>query len=459
MKNENSVFPYLRRIVNAIIVALALLLSVKLGGVQLDGYYIALAIIAFFLAGYIFEDMKPASNCSRSRIWSGLASIVFAWLMVVGWVVFLGYLTRLGDHFDLAVIRIWFTLAPVLLIGAHLLVHTYTRNLYTSGKARRAAVVGGNALGVRLAEHISRHECLLNEFVGFVDDRAIERLDPVAQQRYLGKVDALTEFVGQNRLDIVYICLPISQRERITRVEQLLKDSTASIYLVPDIYTFDLIRARIDQVGNMPVIAVLETPFTGIDGLNKRLSDLVLATLILVLVSPLMLLIALGVKLSSPGPVIFKQRRYGFNGEEIVVYKFRSMRVCEDGPVIRQATQSDDRVTPLGRFLRKTSLDELPQFFNVLQGRMSIVGPRPHAVAHNETYRQVISGYMLRHKARPGITGWAQVNGFRGETETVEKMSARVQHDLDYLRGWSLVFDLLIIFRTVWLVVKDARAY
>jgi putative colanic acid biosynthesis UDP-glucose lipid carrier transferase len=172
-----------------------------------------------------------------------------------------------------------------------------------------------------------------------------------------------------------------------------------------------------------------------------------------------MLLIALAVKLSSPGPVIFKQRRYGLNGEEILVYKFRTMKVCEDGEEIRQATRDDERVTPIGRFLRKTSLDELPQFINVLQGCMSIVGPRPHAVAHNELYRKLISGYMLRHKAKPGITGWAQVNGLRGETETLDKMAARVQYDLDYLRNWSLSLDLLIILKTIWLVFRDARAY
>jgi putative colanic acid biosynthesis UDP-glucose lipid carrier transferase len=238
-----------------------------------------------------------------------------------------------------------------------------------------------------------------------------------------------------------------------------MKDSTVSVYVVPDVFTYDLIQARIDQIAGVPVIAILETPFTSIHALNKRLADIVLSMAILILISPLMLAIALVVKLSSPGPVIFKQRRYGLNGEEIIVYKFRSMRVTEDGANIRQASRNDARVTPLGRFLRKTSLDELPQFFNVLQGRMSIVGPRPHAVAHNELYRGQISGYMLRHKVKPGITGWAQVNGYRGETDTVEKMAARVRYDLDYLRNWSLSLDLLIIVKTFWLVFKDARAY
>jgi putative colanic acid biosynthesis UDP-glucose lipid carrier transferase len=209
----------------------------------------------------------------------------------------------------------------------------------------------------------------------------------------------------------------------------------------------------------MPVVAVCETPFTGFNGLIKRFSDIVLSLLIIVLISPLLLICAIGVKLSSPGSIIFKQRRYGLDGKEIVVYKFRSMTVCEDGDVVKQATRNDQRVTRFGAFMRKTSLDELPQFFNSLGGSMSIVGPRPHAVSHNETYRKLIKGYMVRHKVRPGITGWAQVCGYRGETETIEKMEKRIEHDLEYLRTWSIMLDLWIIIKTLLVVVTDRRAY
>jgi len=174
---------------------------------------------------------------------------------------------------------------------------------------------------------------------------------------------------------------------------------------------------------------------------------------------PVLLILAIGVKLSSPCPIIFKQRRYGLDGQEILVYKFRSMRVCDDGDTIKQAGRSDPRITRFGSFIRRTSLDELPQFINVLQGRMSVVGPRPHAVAHNEQYRKLIKGYMLRHKVKPGITGWAQVNGLRGETETLDKMRARVQYDIDYMRNWSLGFDLMIIGKTLAVVWRDQNAY
>jgi putative colanic acid biosynthesis UDP-glucose lipid carrier transferase len=209
----------------------------------------------------------------------------------------------------------------------------------------------------------------------------------------------------------------------------------------------------------MPVIAICETPFMGLNSTIKRASDVVLSALILLLLAPLMAVVAAAVKMSSSGPAIFRQRRYGLYGEEIIVYKFRSMIVMENGPAVVQAQHNDGRLTSIGGFLRRTSLDELPQFINVLQGRMSIVGPRPHAIAHNEQYRKLVKGYMLRHKVRPGITGWAQVNGMRGETETVDKMMMRIEYDLEYLRHWSLKLDLQIIWRTIFVVLGKQNAY
>jgi len=251
----------------------------------------------------------------------------------------------------------------------------------------------------------------------------------------------------------------MASQPRILKLLEDLRDTTASIYFVPDIFVSDLIQARVDFVGGLPVVAVCETPFYGFNGIVKKVGDYLLASLILLAISPLMLAIAIGVKLSSPGPVLFRQRRYGVDGRKIVVYKFRSMTVAEDGDVVRQATRNDSRITRFGAFLRRTSLDELPQFINVLQGRMSVVGPRPHAVAHNELYRKLIRGYMIRHKVRPGITGLAQVNGLRGETDTVEKMKLRIEYDLAYLRSWSLALDLMIVLKTVTVVLKRQNAY
>jgi putative colanic acid biosynthesis UDP-glucose lipid carrier transferase len=459
MYSEHPTLSLLRRLISPVVVVLVLVFLVKALGERMDGYYLVLSIIVFFLSSHLFDDQALLRPCGSRHIWSGFGSVLFAWGMTVLGVVFLGYVTQLDYHYDDEVMLYWFVATPIVLLLVHMGMRWYIRDMVDQGRTRRAVIIGGNEAGERLASRMRDNECLLTEFLGFVDDRQPERLSPVVRGQFLGKASDILEIVRNTRAEVVYISLPISQKARINALLDLLKDSTASVYMVPDIFTYDLIQARIDQMGGVPIIAILETPFTSINAINKRLADVVLSILILALLSPLMILVAMLVKLSSPGPAIFKQRRYGLNGEEIIVYKFRSMRVTEDGAVIRQATKDDDRVTPIGRILRKTSLDELPQFINVLQGQMSIVGPRPHAVAHNELYRKLISGYMLRHKAKPGITGWAQVNGLRGETDTVDKMAARIQYDLNYLRNWSLALDLMIILKTVMLVFKDARAY
>ncbi len=459
MYNENPTLALFRRLVNPVTVVLVLLACLWLTDERMDGYYIALAIIAFFISAHLFEDLTGLRTWARGRLWSGFGGVLFAWGLTVLAVLFLGYLTQMDYHYDEQVMFVWFLVTPVALFLAHVAMRWYIHRMHDIGRARRAVIVGGNEAGERLARRLRGNEFLLTDFLGYFDDRKPERIMAAARPDYIGHTAGLRDYIIEHRIDVVYISLPISQKDRISALLEVMRDTTVSVYVVPDIFTYDLIQARIDQIGGIPVIAILETPFTSINALNKRLSDIVLSLLILILISPVMLVVALLVKLTSPGPIIFKQRRYGLNGEEIIVYKFRSMKVMEDGAQIRQATKDDERVTPIGRFLRRTSLDELPQFINVLQGRMSIVGPRPHAVAHNEMYRKLISGYMLRHKAKPGITGWAQVNGLRGETDTVDKMAARVQFDLDYLRNWSLSLDLLIIFKTIWLVFKDVRAY
>src|SRR5471032_3286080 len=269
----------------------------------------------------------------------------------------------------------------------------------------------------------------------------------------------LPDFIETHGVKDVFITLPLTSQPRIQSLLESLQNTTASIHFVPDIFGVSVIQGRLEDMGGVPVVGLMVAPFTGINGFVKRSSDIVLSALILLLISPVLAVLAIGVKMSSPGPVIFRQRRTGLDGEIIEVYKFRSMRATDNGSVVVQATRGDSRITPFGAFIRKTSLDELPQFVNVLQGRMSIVGPRPHAVAHNEQYRKLVKGYMLRHKVKPGITGWAQVNGLRGETATLDKMEARIQYDLDYLRRWSLLLDLWIIGRTVLVVAQRENAH
>jgi len=242
-------------------------------------------------------------------------------------------------------------------------------------------------------------------------------------------------------------------------VLQKLGNTTASVYIVPDFFVFQLLHSRWTDINGLPVVSVFENPFYGVDGILKRLSDFVLASIALAFAGLPMFVIACLVKLTSRGPVIFRQRRYGLDGREILVWKFRTMRVCEDGPQLVQAKKNDARVTPLGAVLRRTSLDELPQLFNVLEGSMSMVGPRPHASAHNEQFRLLIQGYMLRHKVKPAITGLAQVSGWRGETDTLEKMACRIECDHQYIREWSLWMDITILFRTFFVVFSRKNAY
>lgn len=264
-----------------------------------------------------------------------------------------------------------------------------------------------------------------------------------------GNFQQLIDDAKKGLFDQIYITDSIEQHKNIIDLVQKLADTTCSVMFLPDIFTFDLLRSRIFTINNIPVVSIYDTPLKGFNCLLKRFEDIIGSIIILTLISPVLITLAILVKLTSKGPILFKQDRYGINGNTIKVWKFRSMKVMENDNKLKQATKNDPRLTKIGGFLRKTSLDELPQFFNVLMGNMSIVGPRPHAVVHNEQYRTEILGYMLRHKVKPGITGWAQINGYRGETETLDKMEKRIRYDLEYIRNWSLIFDIKIILLTI----------
>jgi putative colanic acid biosynthesis UDP-glucose lipid carrier transferase len=386
--------------------------------------------------------------------------ITAAWSMVVALLLALGLVTDMLGAFEPNLLAAWVIATPLLQTAVHLLSPRALPRVVALRREQVAIVIGANGMGRALARQLRTDPIAQARVTAFFDDRDANRLGDGLEAPLSGRIDSVADFVRANRVDQIYIALPMASQPRILKLLDELRDTTASIFFLPDIFLYDLIQARVDTVGGLPVVAVCETPFHGTTGLIKRLSDMLIACAAIVLTAPLMLGIAIAIKLKMPGPVLFKQRRYGLDGEQIVVWKFRTMKVQEDGAQVRQATKDDDRVTPLGRFLRRTSLDELPQFFNVLQGSMSVVGPRPHAVAHNEMYRKLIKGYMIRHKVKPGITGWAQVNGARGETDTVDKMKRRIEFDLEYLRSWSLRLDVAIIWRTVVQAVRgDDNAY
>jgi putative colanic acid biosynthesis UDP-glucose lipid carrier transferase len=421
---------------------------------EMPPQYLILSLILFTMT-------FPGRSTLNLPLWRLIRNTLVSWMSVAFLLLFFAYAARFGQYFSSQAIVAWLWVTPLSVIIANLLLRLAAPTLIMiQGPRKRAVIAGMNEQGVLLANTISHHKFVSTDVLGFFEDRKPNRQFQDDNFPLLGSLNDLPNYVRSNDISTIYLSLPMASQPRILKILDDLKDTTASIYFVPDTFMTDLIQGHMGQIDGIPVVAVCETPFQGFNGFLKRVSDIGFSLVILILISPVMLAIALAVKLTSPGPIIFKQRRYGLDGKEILIYKFRSMTVCEDNPnQIIQAQKEDSRITPLGAFLRKTSLDELPQFINVLQGRMSVVGPRPHAVAHNEMYRKQIKGYMVRHKVKPGITGWAQVNGLRGETDTLEKMKKRIEFDLDYLRNWSLRLDSHIILKTVLVVFKDQNAY
>jgi putative colanic acid biosynthesis UDP-glucose lipid carrier transferase len=415
---------------------------------------------AMLLSIMVMLLVFPGTNRFYENRLNALVDIVVAWATVLAILLLCGFATKSFRFFDTSVLIWWAAATPVaqtisVLIGGALM----RRHARHPDARRPALVIGAGTLGARVARILQGRRAYGHDFVGHLEDRDLARCAPETSEHIVGKIGDALDCIQRHNVKDVYITLPLSSQPRIDQLIANLHDSAVSIYFVPDVAGVSVIQGRMRNMDGVPVVSLLESPFVGINGLAKRVSDIVLASAILMLISPILLAVAIGVKLTSPGPVIFKQCRNGVDGKEITVYKFRSMSAMDNGAVVKQATRGDARVTPFGAFIRRTSLDELPQFINVLQGRMSIVGPRPHAVAHNEQYRELVQSYMLRHKVKPGITGWAQINGYRGETDTLDKMIGRVQYDIDYLRNWSLTMDMRIIAKTIKLTFWDKNAY
>ena len=444
----------------AAVAVASLYATIILFGDKFDPSSSAIVIVAVLCLVLVQPPREVSSQLTSARV-SAVVDVIFRWLLLLAVLLAIGYVTKSPlQVYPRRIFLTWAALTPVALIFATLAMQELMRRFLSNAVGKRTAIVAGyNTSSLELARRLHANPSMRLTITGFFDDRSSERLAMESDARLVGSLSDLGEYVKANRTDVIFIALPIRHVKRVMNLLDDLRDTTASIYYVPDIFVFDLIQARSGEIHGIPVVAMCETPFYGYRGLTKRLTDVVLSMTILLLLLPLLAVVAIMVKLSSPGPVIFKQRRYGLDGREIAVYKFRTMRVTEDGTQIRQASKTDSRVTRIGGILRRTSLDELPQLINVLQGRMSLVGPRPHAVAHNEEYRKLIKGYMVRHKVLPGITGLAQVNGCRGETAELKDMEARVNYDLDYLRRWTPMLDLQIILLTVIKVFRDDKAY
>jgi putative colanic acid biosysnthesis UDP-glucose lipid carrier transferase len=427
-------------------------------------FYLEAGILALLFYGAvaelggIYRSWRGAST--RRELVATLTSWGITLLFVtVGWF----FLKRI-QHQEVSrmAVFLWFVTTGLLMVGGRLALRGLLWTLRAMGyNTRSFAVIGVTELGFQLVRNIEQSPEMGLEFLGFYDDRDDERTPniPGDLAGRIGNLDDLLAQARQGKVDTIYITFPMRAESRIRSVLGRLSDTTASVYVVPDFFVFELLHSRWTDILGLPVVSVFETPFYGIDGLAKRLCDLLVGGALLALLAIPMLLIALTVKLTSPGPIFFRQRRYGLDGREIWVWKFRTMRVCESGDAMKQTVRNDPRVTPLGALLRCMSLDELPQLFNVLDGSMSLIGPRPHTQVLNEQFRSEVEGYMLRHKVKPGMSGLAQVNGCRGETDKPEKMEKRIQFDLRYIRDWSLWLDLKILLQTPLAVFSRKNAY
>ncbi|MDY7559562.1 undecaprenyl-phosphate glucose phosphotransferase [Pseudomonas sp. 10B1] len=419
---------------------------------------IMLSVLVFHWLG---EYHQLYGSWRGEKILRELIKVFNYWALTFVILLSADYLLLHGTHLPNNGQMAWYALVLTVLCGYRLLIRTALQGLRRRGfNTRRVAIVGTGQCGERLAMSITAAPWMGLDLLGFYDEKP-QQMDLMAIGRRVpvrGGLNALVEDARNGHIDKIYVTSTL-EGECLRELVKRLSDTTASVYLIPDMFMFELLHARSESINGLTSISIFDSPMDGAWSVVKRLEDVVLSSLILLMIALPLLLIAIAIKCTSHGPVLFRQRRYGLDGRPIMVYKFRSMTVQENGDVVRQATRNDARITPLGAFLRRTSLDELPQFFNVLRGDMSIVGPRPHAVAHNEQYRTQVSGYMLRHKVKPGITGWAQINGWRGETDTLDKMQKRVEFDLEYIEHWSVWLDIKIILLTLFKGFLNKNAF
>ncbi len=422
--------------------------------------------VAAGAAGALFLVLAERNGLYRSWRMGGLrqevAQTLVAWAAMVLGLVLLGYLSGTSSNFPRPIFLTWSATSAPVLVASRLLGRKLLRAVRArGGNGRTVAIAGAGDLGLRVAEAIRSAPWMGYESVGFFDDR--RRVASQARGKgpvdIRGSLDDMVEMARRGEVDVVFLALPMRAEKRMKSLVRALAATSAAAYFVPDLVAFALLRSRWLTCGVVPTVSLFDAPLSRFEFVLKRLGDLLMATLFLAIAAIPMLLIAAGIKATSPGPVIFKQRRNGRIGHEIIVWKFRTMTVCESGPVFQQALRDDPRVTRFGAFLRATSCDELPQLINVLQGRMSLVGPRPHPIPLTEQHREVVDWYMLRHRVKPGLTGWAQVNGFRGETDTPEKMQGRIECDLEYIHNWSVWLDLKIIVLTVFRGFTGKNAY
>ncbi len=413
----------------------------------------ALMVFAFFQNFGVYQSWRGRSKFRRTRV------ITVAWGLIALLLVIASALLKNTTHYSRVWFTVWFILSLFYLNLYRLLLDIFLSISRRKGWNQKDIIIfGAGDLGDSVGARILDSDWVGFNIKAYFDDDK-EKLGKRVNHVEVRDPDELGDFILKNDIKELWIALPFSCEDRIKTIIHEIRHISISIKFIPDIFGFRLLNQSFSEVAGIPIVQINGTPMQGVNRLIKELEDRVLSLIILIFISPVLIIIAIAIKLDSKGPVLFKQVRNGWDGREIKVYKFRSMIIDAEANGYKQATKNDSRVTKIGKFIRKTSLDELPQFFNVLQGRMSIVGPRPHVISQNEEYKDQVEYYMQRHRVKPGITGWAQVNGFRGETDTLNKMSKRIEYDLYYIENWSFWFDIKIIFLTIFKGFVNKNAY
>ena len=462
IRKHEAWVPSVQRISDAVIIILAHLFARWLYAESWNEQVMTVTVIGLLVYGFVAEIGGLYRPWRTETILREIKDTLLAWLPVPLALLAFWFFTKTSTQYSRVAAFIWFVLAPIMLCALRGVVRIGLRTLRAQGhNTRRVAILGCTKDAEHLASALDELPWLGLKLQGVYDDRSEKRRHAAKHPKcqVVGNSADLVATCRRGGLDVVYVALPLRAEMRSASILAELADTTVTVYMVADFLYYSLLRAHWSQVGGIPMVSVHNSPFEGVVAWIKRLEDLVLGSAIVLFTLLPMVCVAIAIKASSPGPIFFRQWRYGLCGKKIRILKFRTMTVCEDGPNVQQASRNDKRVTRIGRFLRRTSLDEFPQFLQVITGELSLVGPRPHAVAHNEQYRSLIHGYMLRHMVKPGITGWAQVNGWRGETAELEKMEKRVQHDLEYIRNWNLFLDLKIIFLTIFGAKKGRNAF
>lgn len=420
--------------------------------------YLMLGTLSTLLMVSIYYNRGIYSN--HKTLIENSFTILKSWLLVASALLVIAFVTKQSSVYSREVMLLWFVIGGAVQVATHAVVRVFVRERNKTELKENALLIGAGEVSQYLAQRINDNPWLNNRIVGVLDDdeQALTNWSLSKVQKF-GALDNLKETIKSKNIKSLYVSLPINEMEALQKIHIDSLDLNIAVYWVPPIFDMTLINHNIKQIGNVPVIALSESPLNGRRGTSKTLLDYSLTILALIALSPLLIATAIAVKLSSKGPVFFKQKRHGWHGDVFNVWKFRSMRAHKEGDgEITQASKEDPRITKVGRFIRKTSIDELPQLWNVLNGTMSLVGPRPHAVEHNDFYSNKVVAYMARHNIKPGLTGLAQVNDCRGETKTIEEMARRVEYDLEYINNWSAKLDITIIFKTVFVLFSD-KAY